>query len=116
LRRSRASIIVTLALVAVLYGAWLNAQRPLEHPERLADIGDRFLAQGKGASSAIDALAPVAVHGVGYDGQFFLFMASDLEHAPPYLDDARYRMNRIGFPITASVISGGTSTGTNGSS
>ncbi len=106
--RSHASILLTLASVAAFYGFWLNAQRPLDQPERLAEISERFLAKGRGSSAAIDDLEAVAVHGYsGYDGQFFVFMAIDLTHAPSYVDDARYRMNRIGFPVAAVVVSGG---------
>ena len=105
--RSHSAIILTIAIVGAFYGIWLFAQRPIDQPERFAQIGDHFLEQGRGHSTTIDELGTVASPGLGYDGQFFVFMAVDLSHAPSYLDKPRYRMNRIGFPATATVISGG---------
>jgi hypothetical protein len=96
-----------VAIVAGFYSIWLTHHLPRHHPERLADIGGYFLARGQGNSDEIDRLRGVAHPGLGYDGQFFVFMAFDLRHAPAYLDKQHYRMNRVGFPATATAVSAG---------
>ena len=104
--KTHVSIILTIAVTAMLYGVWLNTERPFDHPESLAGIGDRFLAQGNGGSTAIDELDAAKVPGSGYDGQFFLFMAIDLTRAPAYVDVPRYRLSRVGFPVAAATLAG----------
>ena len=69
----------------------------------LAAIGTQFLAQGKGSSATIDALAPHAVEG-GYDGQFVLYIALDPTEAHHYADAPTYRLSRILYPIAARVL------------
>ena len=105
--RARVHVALTVAIVAGFYAIWLAQHLPRHHPERLADIGAHFLAQGRGQSETIDRLRGVAHPGLGYDGQFFVFMAFDLLRAPAYLDKQHYRMNRVGFPATATAVSGG---------
>jgi hypothetical protein len=44
---------------------------------------------------------------IGFDGQFYLFLALDPRHAKDYMDMPAYRYSRIGYPILARGMSGG---------
>jgi hypothetical protein len=41
---------------------------------------------------------------LGYDGQFFYYIALDPVGALPYIDTPSYRYTRIGYPIAARVL------------
>ncbi|MDQ3381989.1 MAG: hypothetical protein M3546_17050 [Actinomycetota bacterium] len=86
----------------MLYVGWTAVARQQGHVAYdNAFIGEVFLNKGAAASPAIEANAPYANEGTGYDGQFFLFIAQDPANAHHYLDDARYRYGRILYPMVA---------------
>jgi hypothetical protein len=93
-----------LGVAAVVLGAylawagWFAAHHDLVE---LAKVGTAFQGRAPGESQSIDALADDAVEGLGYDGQFFLFIALDPGGAEPYIDAPPYRYSRILYPLTA---------------
>lgn len=65
-----------------------------------ARIGSRAI-DGADSSSAIESFAGDVLAPVGYDGQFFLYMAADPGGAVDYVDDPDYRYGRILYPMVA---------------
>jgi len=98
---------LAVALAVVLcYGLWA-AWYAKHHPVRsLAYVSATF--QGRpGHSAAIAGIVPTAGNTVGYDGQFFFFIAADPIGARPYLDNAGYRYGRPLYPLVARVLAVG---------
>lgn len=95
------------AVVVVVYAA-LILPRLYGGVYWFPHIGREFLTQGH-SSSVIKPSFPT--HGrIGYDGQFYLFLALDPAHAKDYMDTPAYRYSRIGYPALARGLSGGNST------
>jgi hypothetical protein len=102
-RRLHTPLAAAVAVV-LCYGVWA-AWYARHHPVRtLAYVSATFQAR-PGHSSAIADLLPTAGDTVGYDGQFFLFIAADPTGARPYLDNPAYRYSRPLYPLTARVVS-----------
>src|SRR4029450_2597304 len=59
------------------------------------------------SSAAIDEHARAINHRIGYDGQFYYFLAADPVHGKDYMDAPGIIYSRIGYPITARALSGG---------
>jgi len=101
----RSQVILTLAL-AVLIPLVLQAGSVFKrfggHPTSLFQIGEAFYSQGP---EEILGFKPYVHAGsVGFDGQFFYFLAHDplLRHGVyRFLDDPRLRAQRIGYPMLA---------------
>ena len=72
-----------------------------------AQIGHRFLTQSTTSTVIKPSLGYQSE--IGFDGQFFLFLALDPRHAQDYMDQPGYRYSRIGYPILARGLSGGNS-------
>jgi hypothetical protein len=102
-RKLHSPLAAALAVV-LCYGLWA-VWYTRHHPVRtLAYVSATF--QGRpGHSAAIAGLVPTAGNTVGYDGQFFLFVAADPIGARPYLDNPAYRYSRPLYPLTARVVS-----------
>jgi len=76
------------------------------HPvESLAHVGRQFLHQGGERSKAISRLEPTPENDVGYDGQFFLYIALDPIRARAYSDEPAYRYGRPVYPLAARALS-----------
>jgi hypothetical protein len=103
-RRKLHTPLAAALAVVLCYGLWA-AWYTKHHPVRtLAYVSATFQAR-PGHSAAIAGLVPTAGNTVGYDGQFFLFIAADPFGARPYLDNAAYRYSRPLYPLTARVVS-----------
>ena len=91
-----------VALTGLLfYAAWVGWAHHIGHDWRdWAAIGSRFVSASE-ATPAIVRDRPHATSEVGYDGQFFLYIARDPAGAVPYLDNASYRYGRIVYPLAA---------------
>lgn len=64
-----------------------------------------FLAKGAGSSKVIDERHVSPVGQIGYDGQFFYYIALDPAGAPAYLDEpASYRYGRVLYPLAARAV------------
>jgi hypothetical protein len=96
-------VAVTVIGAYAVWIVWTAAHQPIIE---LARVGTMF--QGRAAGSpAIDALDPEVSGGVGYDGQFFLYIASDPLNADGYLDEPAYRYSRIVYPLLARAAAAG---------
>ena len=94
------------AVVLIVYAAIL-LPRLAAHDGvyRFVHLGHKFVTQGH-SSTVITPSLPT--HGrIGYDGQFYFFMAADPAHAKDYMDMPAYRWSRIGYPVLARAFSGG---------
>lgn len=97
--RSTPALVALTALL--LYAAWVGWAHHIGHDwQDWATIGRRFVGASE-TSPAILRDAPHATSEIGYDGQFFLYIARDPDGAVPYLDNASYRYGRIVYPLAA---------------
>jgi len=93
-----AALAVTLCYL--LWAGWYVHHHPVRS---LAYVSPYF--QGRHAGSpAIDRISPTAGGTVGYDGQFFDFIATDPLGARPYLDNPAYRYGRPLYPLAARAV------------
>jgi hypothetical protein len=92
------------AIVALFY-ALLLAPGLAQDPYQFVNIGHKFLAKGT-TSSAIKPSLPTDDK-VGYDGQFYFFLAVDPKHARDYIEQPGFIYSRIGYPMTVRALSGG---------
>jgi hypothetical protein len=94
------------AIVAVGYLALIGpglARNPYDY----VNIGRKFLHQST-TSKVIQPSLPTT-HRVGYDGQFYFFLAADPTHAKDYIESGSPGIiySRIGYPMTVRALSGG---------
>ena len=103
MRPLRTPLLVAAVVLAayLVWAVWFAAHHSLVE---LARVGDEFQTRATGESDAIDGLAEDAVEGLGYDGQFFLFIALDPGGAEPYVDEPPYRYSRILYPVAARTL------------
>jgi len=97
---------VVAAIVAVFY-ALLVGPGLASDPYQFVNIGHKFLKQGT-TSSVIKPTLP-SDDKVGYDGQFYYFLAVDPKHGRDYMDAPGVIYSRIGYPMTVRALSGGNS-------
>jgi hypothetical protein len=95
--------------VAACYLAWAGWATH-HHPVRTLAYSSSFFQGRQGGSEAISRFAPTANGTVGYDGQFFLYIALDPTGARPYLDNAAYRYGRPVYPLVARAVALGRAT------
>jgi hypothetical protein len=107
--RSAWSRPLTVAAVVVLFhGLWLSMLLHTgSEPQDFIHIGRVFVIQGHASSAAISAGAAhyrYAPGGIGFDGQFFFYIAVDPFHAAAYLDVPAYRYSRIAYPLLSGAL------------
>jgi hypothetical protein len=95
---------VVAAVVAVGY-ALLVAPGLAGNPHDFVNIGRKFLHQST-SSSVIKPSFPTN-HNIGYDGQFYYFLALDPKHGKDYMEYPGTIYSRIGYPATVRALSGG---------
>jgi hypothetical protein len=84
------------------------------NPYQFVNIGQHFYKKGSSSSAINEHARPL--HGsdhaarIGYDGQFYYFLAVDPTHGRDYMDDPGVVYSRIGYPMTARALSGGNPT------
>ena len=84
------------------------------NPYQFVNIGKQYY--NKGTSSTIIKQYARPLHGngraarIGYDGQFYYFLAVDPTHGKDYMDAPGIVYSRIGYPMTARALSGGNPT------
>ncbi len=93
------------AIVAIFY-ALLMAPDLARNPYQFVNIGTQYYNKAS-SSSAINEHARPIDHKIGYDGQFYYFLAVDPTHAKDYMDAPGVIYSRIGYPMTARALSGG---------
>lgn len=98
------------SVVFLVYGLVLAAFIAAGHdPRNLEMQGRRFVAQG-GLASAVIRLDPSYIYpggDIGYDGQFYSYIALDPLHAAAHIDDPAGRMGRIIYPLLARLLAFG---------
>ena len=92
------------AIVAVIYSLLLLPGL-IRDPFEFVHIGKKFRDQAT-TSSVIKHSLP-STHPIGYDGQFYYFLAVDPSHGPDYIESPGTIASRIGYPITVRALSGG---------
>lgn len=95
---------VPAALVFAFYTLWTTVFLLHGHDARdFITIGSRWVHRGHGVAAI--ALDPHRHYGnMGYDGQFYYFIALDPAHAAAYLDVPAYRYTHIGYPLLARLL------------
>jgi hypothetical protein len=91
------------AVVTVGYLLWAGWYVH-HHPVRTLAYVSAFFQARPGGSAAIARITPTAGNTVGYDGQFYYYIAADPFGARPYLDNAAYRYSRPGYPAAAKIV------------
>ena len=95
---------VVAAIVAVFY-ALLMVPGLASDPYQFVNIGHKFLIQST-TSSVIKPSLPTDSK-VGYDGQFYYFLAVDPKHGRDYIEQPGLIYSRIGYPMTVRALSAG---------
>jgi len=93
------------AVVLVAYAFWLLAFFGSGHePRDMIYIGRQFVTQSH--ASQVIRLDPSYpnVSEIGYDGQFFYYLALDPANARFYMDVSTYRYTRILYPMVARML------------
>ena len=104
-RQSARSPWTVAGVVLVAYGLWLGAFFGSGHqPRDMIFIGTHFINQSQ--ASQVIRLDPSYRHvsEIGYDGQFFYYLALDPVNARWYMDVSTYRYTRILYPMLARVL------------
>lgn len=97
------AVALVVALGYLLWAGWFVEHHPVSS---LAHVSSFF--QGRsGGSAAIARLKPTAADTVGYDGQFYEYIAADPIGARPYLDNPAYRYGRPVYPLAARALAVG---------
>jgi len=94
-------------VVLLAYAVWLALVFQAGHDPRDFIILNLTTVQKCQGVSAIpyDPAYHYAGPGIGYDGEFFYFMAVDPLHAKCGMDDPAYRYTRILYPVVARLLS-----------
>jgi hypothetical protein len=96
------------AIVAVFY-ALLMAPGLAQNPYQFVNIGTQYFKKGHSSSIIKEHARPIHRR-IGYDGQFYYFLAVDPTHGKDYMDAPGTIYSRIGYPITVRALSAGNPT------
>jgi hypothetical protein len=93
-------------LTLLMYLLWIISFFAGGHDARdLTFMGLRLLRQSHGSSViTIDPRYHYYPNGIGYDGQYFYYMALDPRNAHFYMDFPSYRYTRILYPMAARLL------------
>jgi hypothetical protein len=92
------------AIVAAFY-ALLTVPGLTQNPYQFINIGRQYHAKGT-SSAAIERSRPIDDK-IGYDGQFYYFLAVDPKNGRDYMDEPGVIYSRIGYPMTVRALSAG---------
>ena len=95
---------VVAAIVALFY-ALLMAPGLAQNPYEFVNIGRQYHTKAT-SSAAIKHARPIN-NKIGYDGQFYYFLAVDPKHGRDYMDAPGVIYSRIGYPMTVRALSAG---------
>ena len=104
----------TVAAIVAAFYMLLTVPGLARNPYQFVNIGHQYYE--KGTSSTIIKQHARPLHGsdrsarIGYDGQFYYFLAVDPAHGSDYMDAPGIIYSRIGYPMTARALSGGNPT------
>jgi hypothetical protein len=94
------------AVVAVVY-ALLLGPGLIRNPHDYVNIGHKFIRMGDTSTVIKPSLDFYSHNNIGYDGQFYYFLALDPQHAHDYMEAPGTIYSRIGYPMTVRALSGG---------
>jgi hypothetical protein len=106
LQRDQATRIASPWAVAAIVAAFytlLTAPGLIGNPYQFINIGRQY--HTKGTSSSVIAHAKPIDDRIGYDGQFYYFLAVDPKHGSDYMDEPGVIYSRIGYPMTVRALS-----------
>jgi hypothetical protein len=92
------------AIVAAFY-ALLTVPGLAQNPYQFINIGRQYHEKGT-SSPAIKHARPIDDR-IGYDGQFYYFLAVDPKNGRDYMDQPGVIYSRIGYPMTVRALSAG---------
>jgi hypothetical protein len=95
-----------VAVIVAVFYALLMAPDLARNPYQFINIGTQYYNKGS-SSSAINEHARPIDNKIGYDGQFYYFLAVDPAHGKDYMDQPGVIYSRIGYPMTVRALSGG---------
>jgi hypothetical protein len=95
---------VVAAIVAAFY-TLLIMPGLVGNPYQFINIGRQF--HSKATSSVAIAHSKPIDHKIGYDGQFYYFLAVDPKHGRDYMDAPGVIYSRIGYPMVVRALSAG---------
>src|SRR5207253_844339 len=99
-----ASALVVAAIVPLFYSL-LMLPGLASNPYQFINIGRQYHTKGS-SSAAIKNARPIDDR-IGYDGQFYYFLAVDPKHGRDYMDEPGVIYSRIGYPMTVRALSAG---------
>jgi hypothetical protein len=108
LKRERSARIASpwaVAAIVALFYALLMTPGLVRNPYDYINIGRHY--HSKGTSSPAIKHARAVDDKIGYDGQFYYFLAVDPKHGRDYMDAPGIIYSRIGYPMTVRALSGG---------
>ena len=96
------------AIVAAVY-MLLTVPGLAWNPYQFVNIGHQYYKKGTSSTIIKQHARPIDDR-IGYDGQFYYFLAVDPTHGRDYMDAPGIIYSRIGYPMTARALSGGNPT------
>jgi hypothetical protein len=103
--RARAASPWAVAAIVALVYSLLLLPGLIRNPFEFIHIGSKFRDQA--ATSSVIKHSLYSDDRVGYDGQFYYFLAADPSHGPDYIESPGTIASRIGYPMTVRALSGG---------
>jgi hypothetical protein len=94
-----------VAAIVALFYALLLTPGLVGNPYQFINIGRQY--HSKATSSPAINHARAIDDKIGYDGQFYYFLAVDPKHGRDYMDAPGVIYSRIGYPMTVRALSGG---------
>jgi hypothetical protein len=98
------------AIVAALY-LLVAVPALISDPFQFVNVGQQYYKKGTSSTTINEHARPLQgsdrAARIGYDGQFYYFLAVDPVHGKDYMDSPGVIYSRIGYPITVRAVSGG---------
>jgi len=94
-----------VAAIVALFYALLTVPGLVQNPYQFINIGRQYHAKAT-SSLAIKHARPID-NRIGYDGQFYYFLAVDPQNGRDYMDQPGVIYSRIGYPMTVRALSAG---------
>jgi hypothetical protein len=105
-RATRISSPWTVAAIVAAFYALLVTPGLIGNPYQFINIGHQYFKKGH-SSTIINEHARPIHNRIGYDGQFYYFLAVDPAHGKDYMDAPGVIYSRIGYPLASRALSAG---------
>jgi hypothetical protein len=98
-------------VAAIVAGFYLVIVSPglVNNPFEFVNIGHQYFHKGHSSRLINEHARPIHSR-IGYDGQFYYFLAVDPTHGKDYMDQPGVVYSRIGYPATVRALSAGNAT------